>query len=142
MVTVLPENLQGRRLSDGVNEADVKHAGFAEADFDFGDIRAWPAQRVEHRDGDALAARVDAGRETFPTCLENFLGQPLRKVVAAHGVFIDVIGHDARSEVVSLVEEHRFPGAPEHRIVGSSRRTEALVSSDARLRISASLLPP
>ena len=40
MVTVHPENLQGRRLTDGVHEADIKHAGFAEADFDFGDIRA------------------------------------------------------------------------------------------------------
>ena len=56
------EQLDRRRLPVGTDQGHVHDVAVGKADLRDGDIRARPPQHVPHRDGDALALRVDRSR--------------------------------------------------------------------------------
>ena len=87
------------------------NSGFGETNLHLCHVGPRPAQRIEHRNGDAVAACINFRGDAVQAVLDNLIRQAFRKTIAGHRILIYLIYHHPGSQIMSLVEEHRFPGA-------------------------------
>ena len=85
-----------------------------------GEIGAWPTQRVPDGNGNPFALRVDGRRGGTQAGLHFVVGNPAREIVATERVVVDVVGHHAAHQVVSVIEQQWFPGTPQDGFVGGN----------------------
>ncbi len=110
------QELRRSGLTGRIDHVHFHNSAFGKPDFHLSGIRAPPTERIEDDHRHPFPASVNARNEVFPPACDHLLRQTLREIVAAHGILVHVVGHNARCQIVGLVEEHRFPGTPKHLI--------------------------
>ena len=80
----------------------------------FRNIGSREAEGIEHDHGNAIPTCIDIASQIIPTVGDHSFGQSLGKIITAHRILIDMIGHHTRSQVMRLIEENRLPGLPKH----------------------------